>query len=322
VRFSVDAWDPSYGTGLDLDDDLDSSSAEVDVEVELPEAGWRPLPTPAGMRPPGKVLFVDGVRRVDARLWIAEDGGSGEALPGLAASYGAGVVTCGTGGAVVSGVDVQHGLFTAAPEATDLRLPLAAYHAHVSRTEPTLALQGRLGLAEVGCALGARDGGAGDDDLLVVDGPLRGRAHLPRVLGLVKTHRSTYLPAGPGQVIGRLRPGERSPVFRMGTSWERYSWYLRLPCRTGAPWTGVVRVECPAEVPVADAVALAGLSQVVLPQYASVEYKDQRAPQNLYPIGGLERLLRRRLGDVALLRRGLQQAAHSTSRSAPALAPR
>ena len=31
---------------------------------------------------------------------------------------------------------------------------------------------------------------------LVVDGPLRGRSHLPRALGYIKSHRAAYLPSG------------------------------------------------------------------------------------------------------------------------------
>ncbi len=38
---------------------------------------------------------------------------------------------------------------------------------------------------------------------------------------------------------------------------------------------------------------------------------DTRAPQNLYPIAGLERPLRRRVGDVMLLHRGLRRAGAS-----------
>ena len=47
----------------------------------------------------------------------------------------------------------------------------------------------------------------------------------------------------------------------------------------------------------------------VLPRFASEPHKDTRAPQNLYPIGGLERELRHRFGDQALLFRSLQRAA-------------
>ena len=47
----------------------------------------------------------------------------------------------------------------------------------------------------------------------------------------------------------------------------------------------------------------------MLRRYASTEYKDARAPQNLYPIAGLEREVRRRLGDRALLYRAIRKAA-------------
>lgn len=47
----------------------------------------------------------------------------------------------------------------------------------------------------------------------------------------------------------------------------------------------------------------------MLSTYAAAEYKDTRAPQNLYPIAGLERELKRRLGDQRLLYRALRAAA-------------
>jgi hypothetical protein len=48
---------------------------------------------------------------------------------------------------------------------------------------------------------------------------------------------------------------------------------------------------------------------VTLVRFASTEYKDARAPQNLYPIAGLERELRRRLGEPNMLYRALRRAA-------------
>jgi hypothetical protein len=47
----------------------------------------------------------------------------------------------------------------------------------------------------------------------------------------------------------------------------------------------------------------------LLPRFASRPHKDPRAPQNLYPIAGLERELRRRLGDAGVLYRALRAAA-------------
>jgi hypothetical protein len=101
----------------------------------------------------------------------------------------------------------------------------------------------------------------------------------------------------------------RTPVFRIERPFPVYSWYLRLPGASPAPWAGVARVECGGELAAEAAVALADLAQVTLVRYASAEYKDARAPQNLYPIAGLERGLRRRLGEPALLYRALRAAA-------------
>jgi hypothetical protein len=314
VRFAVDPWDPSYGASLDTE--LGQSAAEVTVDVELPAAQWHPIDADRGVAPPEAVLFVDGVRRVDAQVWV--DGPGGVASPALCASYAAGVVCCcRAGGAHLLAAEVRRGLFSTEPEAADIVTGAGSYRVTRTAERPdvapgqvlSLALQRELGDTELRTAVTARDGHGIEDDLLVVDGPLRGRQHLPRAIGFVKSHRSDYLPPHLGGIVAALGTGQRTPVFRMGSSWERHSWYLRLPCRPGAPWAGVVRVECSAELPAADAVALAARSQVTLGRFASTEYKDSRAPQNLYPIAGLERELRRRLGEPNLLYRALRREA-------------
>jgi hypothetical protein len=151
-----------------------------------------------------------------------------------------------------------------------------------------------------------------DDDLLVIDGPLRNRSHLKRALGFIKTYRAEYLPGALNGVVAALHPGQRTPVFLMGTSWERYAWYLRLPSTPdvpGAPWAGVVRCEATTELSDTDLITLANLSQTVLCRYASATYQDSRAPQNLVPIAGLEGALRHRLGDARIMYRALRKAA-------------
>ena len=304
TRFWVDAWDPAYGTSAD-EEPLGASATGTDVALEVPPERWRPIP-PRPVRQPGAVHFVDGVRRVDAHVWIQSPDG---AIAGIAASYAAGVVTCRAGEARVDGVDVRRGLFTPAPGVPDLRLAQVTYQAQKTDADDDLrlsnALQAAMADTEAECAQRARTGA---DDLLVLDGPLGKRGRLARVLGLVKTHRSRYLEPPLHALVAALGPAERTPVFRLGADWPRCSWYLRLPCRPAAPWAGVVRIECP-DLPAAAAVELATLSQAVLPRFASTEHKDQRAPQNLVPIGGLEALLRRRLGDRLLLDRALRRAA-------------
>jgi hypothetical protein len=362
MRFSVDGWDPSYGASLEAEGQLEESTATIEADVELPARNWRAIdPDTAGPLPEA-LLFVDGVRRVEAQVWVDGDpapgaaaAGSGEpaeiaagALAGeataaLCASYAAGVVCCCAAGAHLVVAELRRGLFSVAPHASDILTRAGGYKAHhvaIKRANTPVmralsqSLQGRLAEVEVVAADAARGAigttirpparhtAGGTGDLLIVDGPLRNRQHLPRALGYIKSHHATYLPPELNVLVGRLAPGQRTPVFRMGTSWDRHSWYLRLPGLAGAPWAGVVRIECAAALPVTEVIQLASLSQRVLGRFASAEYKDSRAPQNLYPIAGLERELRRRLGDPRLLYRALREAARlDTGRAAGAAAP-
>jgi hypothetical protein len=92
--------------------------------------------------------------------------------------------------------------------------------------------------------------------------------------------------------------------------WSRFLWYLRLPGSDGGhPSAGIVRCETAADAEPDAAIALADTVAVTLPRFASRPHKDARAPQNLYPIAGLERGLRHRLGDATLLYRSLRAAA-------------
>ncbi|HEY1666881.1 MAG TPA: hypothetical protein VGG54_14430 [Trebonia sp.] len=365
MSFSVDGWDPSYGASLELEGQLEESTARIDADVELPADRWRPIdPDTAGPLPEA-LLFADGVRRVEAQVWIdgapspavggppagegppaargalavggppaAARAGDvpGEATAALCASYAAGVVCCCAAGAHLVVAKLRRGLFSVAPHASDILTRAGGYKAHhvtVKKagapvmTTLSQSLQGRLAEVEAIAAAEARgmSGDAGTapaghpanstSDLLIVDGPLRGRDRLPRALGYIKSHHATYLPPELNALVATLTPGQRTPAFHMGTSWDRHSWYLRLPGPAGAPWSGVVRIECAADLPVSEVTRLAGLSQRSLGRFASDSYKDSRAPQNLYPIAGLERELRRRLGDPRLLYRALREAART-----------
>jgi hypothetical protein len=238
-------------------------------------------------------------------------------VPAICASYAAGVVRTTKTNAEVATVHTRRGLFTTAATASDVPTRSATWvatHTPADPTRPTgqvlsQSLQHKLSELEVNCAANARGGDAEGLDLLVIDGPLRGRTALPRTVALIKSHQVTYLPAVLNSVVGALDPGERTPLFLLGTTWDRFTWYLRLPGAPGSPWAGVVRLECSADLSASDAVHVANLSQVTLPRFASEPFKDARAPQNLYPIGGLERHLRHRLGDAGVLRRELLAAA-------------
>ena len=326
MRFSVDGWEPQYGTASEVQS-LEESSAAVDVTLERNSGDWAPIEPEAATTLPSAVLFVDGVRRIDARAWI-DDGDSRDeqAYPvasGLCASYAAGVVCCCAEGAHILDYEVRRGLFTDAVAAEAIQTSSHRYTLQrtvrsadaASEVAQTNALQRALTTLEVTVAVSARtmisDHTRDEQDLLIVDGPLRDRAHLPRALGYVKTHYIQYLPKELNAVVAALPTGARTPVFAIGSGWERYSWYLRLPCLPAGPWTGIVRLEAPMDLPVEQVCDMANMTQVLVGRYASVEYKDGRAPQNLVPIGGLEKTLKHLLGSASLLYREIRAVALS-----------
>ena len=303
-RLAIDGWSPEYGTSVE--DQVDLSSEPVDPGVEQEAERWAPVAIPPDVDRPSSVLFVDGVRRIDARAWLVHDAAPDVAHPGVCATVAAGAVyTNGTAAQVVtaavargvyaaSGVEAivtDHGTYEARPVPDDSAEGLyLAVHAAMTALE-----------SEVSAA-------APPAELVIYDGPLRNREH---GIGYVKTHHVQYLPDPLHAVIGRLGVGERTPLFLIGGRFTRWSWYVRLPGPVSHPLSGVVRCEVATAAlsSVPEATARADVVTAILRRFASEPHKDPRAPQNLYPIAGLERELRRRLGDQRLLELALRRAA-------------
>ncbi len=298
MKFTVENWDSDYGSPASPD--MDDGSENVDVSVERQPERWEPiLPDSAAAT---DILFVDGVRRVDASLWIDQP----PDFPGfgLAATYAAGAVRS-NGHAVLESALVERGLFTAAP-ALDVDTRVGTYQVKATKgTTPEelwLGIQQRMGDLE---ERAARD--VGEADLVVVDGPLSHHREVKNAVGYVKTQKVQYLPMELRGVLTSLLPGFRTPLFLTTTSWSRYSWYLRLANHSG-PAGGLVRCEIDGNTDVVTAARVANRVSATLPRFASERHKDPRAPQNLYPIGGLERELKHRLGDRELAVRALRVA--------------
>jgi hypothetical protein len=306
MRFAVETWAPDYSAAAGLPDEgPDVGTTDVDPNVEVPVADWRPVLPTGGNRANGGVMFVDGVRRVEATVWIT--GADGAVHRGLCASYAAGAVVC-DGAARTVECRVERGLFCSLPDAQPIRTRRLEFDLHVvagGDDALTLAIQKRMARLEVAVAAAHR----GEVDTIVVDGPLRDGHDDPELVGFVKTHAVAYGPAIVREVVGQLEVGERTPVMLLGGPRDRFSWYLRLPGPRAHGWSGIVRLEVLASRPVGEVAARADALVSELPRYASDPHKDARAPQNLYPIGGLERDLRRRLGDAALVLRELREAA-------------
>lgn len=301
MRYAVESWAPEYTSAVDAQV-LEPSTAHVDVDVELSAREWRPLtPARSGAR---RVLFVDGVRRIDARVWIG--GATGAARPGLAASYAAGVVCC-DGQARLDAAEVRRVLISAVADAEPISTRCGTYAPVLAdgdgTDEQVAALQQQMRALERLTAAGV-----GPADLVVVDGPLS-RPSVPCAVGYVKTHQRAYLQPELSRVVGALSAGQRTPLFATTTKEKRFSWYARLPGPADHAWSGIVRGELPGDLPTSEARGFADLATATWPRFASAPHKDSRAPQNLHPIAGLERALRHRLGDWALLYRSLRAAA-------------
>ena len=254
-------------------------------------------------------MFVDGIRRIDARIWI-HDGDRAHA--GVCASVAAGSVVCADGRAEVRDVHIMRGLYAAPhPSAGPVVTRHATYQYFPTTGDDPDAVY--LAIHEQMTALETSMAMTDETDIVVYDGPLRGRNH-PRGVGYVKTQHVQYLPDAVVSVIGQLDAGERTPVFLIGgRGFTRYSWYLRLPGVRSHALSGIVRLEVPGVGTTEAAIARADEVSALLPRFASKPHREPRAPQNLYPIAGLEAQLRRRLGDALLLERSLRIAASTAT---------
>ena len=324
---AIEGWSPEYGSPVEMEQE-EIPADQVDPGVELPEGEWRPLPSEETAAVPERIHFIDGVRRIEARVWMSAEG---DPSLGICASYAAGMVRCGRRAEIVA-AEVRRGFFGRAgvPDLVTRVGTFAASPVAEDDIQQLInGLQERMGQLEVEVAggwgagrsrgrservaLGSDSNGANPPlhpgALMLMDGPLRGRQRIPGAIGYVKTHRVQYLTGGARAVVAQLAARERTPIFLIQTKWTRYSWYLRLTEAQGHPWAGIVRCEAWPETELEQVQKIADATAVVLPRFASEPHKDDRAPQNLYPIAGLERELHHRLGDRGVVFRALHQAA-------------
>jgi hypothetical protein len=303
LTLSIESWSPEYGTPIS-ETILESTKVQVNVEIEMPAQDWRPIAPKMGTQKIDQIIFVDGVRRIEGIMWISEPGQSDQ--QGICASYAAGAVGAGSEAKLLQ-VDVKRGLFSAHPDLPSLGTGAVSFDPILSSGKGMPQLQDALGQSMNHLEVVIAEAVADQADLIVVDGPLRSHGRLQNAVGYIKTHQVAYLPDSVAGVVADLPAGYRTPIFITTTSWTRYSWYLRLPGTIGYSWAGIVRLEASPKLSSSEVIKLADQISVTLPRYASLPHKDPRAPQNLFPIGGLEKELRRRLGDPYFIYRELRK---------------
>ncbi len=317
----MDSWPADYDAAYAADSAADPADLNVDLAAELPADDWRPITAPAaGATDLRHLVFIDGTRRMEARVHLEEDGS-------LHAHGGLGVTAVGA-------VTVRTGL--PAEFHPDLRLGRWCFIGSGQQYEPVVlqagdgwsgdlvfspqpvpgtdpeaimqALQNRMRLEE--SYLASTLAQLEPEALIITDGPLPLHDHGERLVGYIKTTSLQRLSGKQLEVARNLRAGERTPLYRVGSgNAVHFEWVLRL--RDPAPWyyslAGTVRLQVAAspgqDRPGEFVLSVAEWSCRELPRYSSQAHQDPRAPQQLLPIRALEAELKRRMGDNQLVRR-------------------
>ena len=226
----LDPWQVEYGAEVTAIDHVSDPEA-VDLEVEYPLKDWNPI-HPDEAPTPDRIFFVDGVRRLEARVVVRDDDGY---VFGGFGSYGVGATEVKDRHASFAVLGADHIVATGAglrlDEDVALR-PGLLYRAvsTQSREEdgPLRAIHSEMRVAEERLA---RELATAADALVVTDGPLSfEEATAGDVVGYVKRVMELYLSGEALAVLESLPAASRTPIFSIRASkrFARYAWFQRL----------------------------------------------------------------------------------------------
>jgi hypothetical protein len=218
-RLHVEGWAPEYGASVEPDEGLSPAEGAVDVAVE--DRPWEPIPGVDDGIP--VIAFVDGVRRIEARLVLDAPNGP---VAGICGSFGVGAVVWRRDEvrSTVERPRVERMAILSsghAPAVPELPMGLSYRSSSVPGDDPASLIEAfhdamRRAEAELAEDLG-RSG-----YFVVADGPLYEYTDVPKI-GYIKSHRRSYLPDTHAGIIGDL-PGPSHFAFTIGEArFRRYS---------------------------------------------------------------------------------------------------
>jgi len=306
----IDPWQAEYGPELAADSEAGDARESVLEDVDVPRSLWRPILPASAMLPPA-LVFVDGVRRIEARIQIPQADG---VVYGAFGSYAVGGVHVENGKATFGEIRVERVVATGSgvelPQVVPV-MPSAHYRPiHAPERDVDVPLRRIQNEMRQGEETLARELAGRSEVLVVADGPLtfegagRGQA-----VGYIKRISEFYI--SDSSFLSTMPVGARTPLFAIHTErrFARYSWFIRIaePSVGDSLMSGIVRLEVSASDSDLEAGrVLADATAYALPRFIPTRARDPRAPQNLIPIGALESCLRRRMGDALLLRRHIE----------------
>jgi uncharacterized protein len=325
LSFGVDNWSLDYEEPVRFDGLAGSEETAFTVDLKAESNAWAAIPPDKHIPCPEHMVFVDGTRFIDSRITAFQEDGT--PVFGAFSSIAVGGVRVDPGLATAAFLnsDVQRVLGFTTAVAAD-RVEIAPNHG----SRCTLCYQPLQPLKEaeklaldtsvqrfmlrLEARYAEQQMAAIPDALVVRDGPLLFNTQVG-ILGYVKTLGRNYLDSEAGKLVRALEVGERTPIFQLDAGYgsPRWVWYLRSQVHLTPErrllehaLVGIVRLELDAQMNIAQAQRIATQSALFIPHFASLPHKDPRSPQNLIPVGALEKELKRRLGNRDLLRRQIE----------------
>jgi hypothetical protein len=326
----LEPWNIAYDAPVSIAPEEIITTDQVNPEVEYSLSEWQPIRPAIAPDLPSQMLFIDGRMRIDAKfLGRRQD----DILYGAFATIAVGAVlvdrrsrearciatevrrVVALGGNIAAPITM-----IPCPQTGkgDLCYDYCLTDNSNEPDTPNQIVQSAMLDEELRIAnkLSLEQQIIENDTLIVRDGPLLYRVYqTPYVtIGYVKTMGKGYLKGESAKVLRSLKVGERTPIFRIANkNGANLSWYVRsgsININYGYlgyhDLHGIVRIDLDSSISIDRARHIADQSIYLIPQYASHPIRDPRAPQNLTPVGALEKELGRRMGSRELISRRLR----------------
>jgi hypothetical protein len=293
-----------------IEAEMEERQAE-DIVYDVESPAWEAVvPSGDGV---GPIAFVDGVQNLE--IGVVEDEPGRAPVGGIMASYAAGAMCIGED-PPLQHVLVERSLIMGnghEDKGRSIRVGTheLAYRPMSCAGNDQNAFMQRLNDLRARLEMSVLERLEGSECVRIVDGRLPPIGP-SSVIGLIKTPHILPFANYDEQfrLLPTLRTGERSPILkRRRSAREFYSWFvcLRAPRPHEFSLSGVIMLEMDTSNAMASVQRAADFTACALPRFASDPMRDLRAPQNLLPVGELERQLRRRLGDPALIQRAIRR---------------
>ncbi len=322
MRIFLDPWDSEYTAFFQVEEE--QKADKIDVNVEIHKDNWIPILEKKRVVE-DSVIFIDGVRSMHQRIVVEENG---KIFYGGFGTYVAGALKLERGKRnIISTALIEISLkrVLLLPKGINIEkkelyipgIPFKVKVEFIEENEPNAPLkkiQELMRTEEVRLADKVSQDYGGIPT--VVDGTLYFPWKHANVVGFVKSLHTLYLPDDLIHIVLRLRKGERTPLFLImfkdGELSKKYSWFMRLIDigEEDFPYMGIVRLEAPGSMERDELSSLVSWS-LSLRDFVSSRMRDKRSPQNLLPVGALERELKKRIGNEYLINQKIRVLART-----------